>query len=135
MATHKTNSNHWHLSFLKLDCAVPDCDKKADDFAKISINNAPKKRLAVCRRHADAAADDTPVGDLGFNKQEAIDDLKRLNGLPPYDGFNPCCGDGYFAASLIKKYRMSIAQLEKAVGFAKIVAQWKAVRTAFISQS
>lgn len=125
----------WHIQMANLDCAVPDCPDRATTVAKISINNAKKKRLPVCGKHADAAAEDQPVGPLGFNKAEAIDDLKKLNSVPPYDGFNPCGGDGYFAQSLVKKYGMPVDQLEKAVGFAKIVAQWRAVRAGFLSQS
>lgn len=55
-----------------------------------------------------------------FNKKEAIDDLKKLNGLPPYDGFSIVCGDGYYAASLVIKYKMSIEELSKQSGYSKI---------------
>jgi hypothetical protein len=48
----------WHLKFLGLDCAVPDCDKTATMVVRISINNLGKKRLAVCKCHGDAAKED-----------------------------------------------------------------------------
>jgi hypothetical protein len=43
---------------LKLHCAVPGCPDPATTTANISINNAPKKRLPVCRCRADAAKED-----------------------------------------------------------------------------
>lgn len=46
---------------LKLDCAVPDCPKKATIAIRISINNAPKKQLPCCAQHADAAREDRPT--------------------------------------------------------------------------
>jgi hypothetical protein len=53
-------------------------------------------------------------------RAEAIDKLKMYHGLPPHNGFNPCAGDGYFANSLVQKYGMSIAKLEKVSGFVKV---------------
>lgn len=53
-----------NLKPLNIDCAVPDCEDKAVTVANISINSAPKKRLPVCRCHADAAEEDSvPVTD------------------------------------------------------------------------
>ena len=50
----------------------------------------------------------------------ARDELAMLNGTPPHDHeSNICYGDGYFANSLIRKYGMSIEELEKASGYRK----------------
>jgi hypothetical protein len=47
----------------------------------------------------------------------AAEDLKKLRGLPPYNTpSNTCWGDGYFAASLRKKYGVSIEELERLTG-------------------
>lgn len=49
-------------------------------------------------------------------KEQARDDLRKLHGHAPYNTpSNICYGDGYFAASLVTKYGMSITELEKAV--------------------
>lgn len=145
---------------LKINCAVPDCTAWATTTANISINNAPKRHLPVCQCHADGAKEDIitvtlqrPVFAEGFipthlgleqrkapfevkiDRLEAIKDLKMLNSLPPYDGFNPCGGDGYFALSLTKKYGMTVEELSKAVEFDKLVKQWQASRAAFLSGS
>lgn len=123
---------------LKLDCAVPDCIHKATTTARISINNAPHKQLPCCQQHADGAREDwmavqTKTGHISINRIKAIDDLKKLNGLPPYDGFNPCAGDGYFALAMTKEHGMSIEDLEKAVDFKKLVDAWKNARNAYLS--
>ena len=149
-----------NIRSLKLSCAVPDCTQTAVRVVNISINNAPKKRLPCCKQHADAAKEDiikvtlqrpvyakdfvpTHLGlkqytasfVVSFDRLKAIDDLKKLNGLPPYDGFNPCEGDGYFALAMTKEYGMSIEELEKAVDFKKLVDAWKASRAAFLARS
>ena len=56
-----------------------------------------------------------------INVAKAIDDLKKLHGYPPYDdAANPCTGDGYYAASLEKKYGVDdLDELEKFVKFNK----------------
>lgn len=66
--------------------------------------------------------------EVDVNQGEVVDDLKKLNGIPPYDGFNPCHNDGWFAKSLVKKYGVDISVLEKAVGFSKIRNAWDAKR-------
>lgn len=49
-------------------------------------------------------------------KAEALDELKMLRGQPPYNNWsNICAHDGYFAASLVRKYGMSIEDLERKV--------------------
>lgn len=128
------NATSKQIRTLKLDCAVPGCPDKAVTTASISINNAPKKRLPVCRCHADAAKEDlvkvivppaaTYVKTVTIDRKAAIDDLKKLNGLPPYDTFNPCCGDGVFMKSLEEKYGMSITLLEQATDFKKLCTAW-----------
>ena len=53
-------------------------------------------------------------------KDEALDDLKKLKGLPPYDNWsNICYGDGYFAQSIVSRFGMSISELEKETGLDK----------------
>lgn len=68
-----------------------------------------------------------------IDKEKAIEDLKMLHGYPPYHGGgNICEGDGYFAASLRKKYRVkSIDELEQKVDFEKYHRAWKRVITNF----
>lgn len=66
-------------------------------------------------------------------RDEATEELKKLFGIPPYDGAsNICCGDGYFAKSLVQKYGMSIDQLESEVEFKPIRARWEKARKDFI---
>ncbi len=56
---------------------------------------------------------------------ELLNDLKKLNGLPPYhDPGNIVRGDGYFAKSLEQKYGGTINELEDRVGFKQKRAQW-----------
>lgn len=54
------------------------------------------------------------------DRAEAIDKLKMLHGLPPHDGFSIVRGDGYFAKSIVQRFGMSIAELEKVSGFTKV---------------
>ena len=46
------------MKLRQLQCSVPDCVETARYTASISINSAPKKRLAVCKQHRDAARED-----------------------------------------------------------------------------
>jgi len=63
-----------------------------------------------------------------INKKEAINDLKTLNGYPPHnDGSNYCAGDGYFANSLVAKYKMSLKELERKVSFSKYHKAYKSM--------
>src|SRR3990172_1024393 len=56
---------------------------------------------------------------------EAVDDLKKLYGVSPYDGAeNLCKADGYFAKSLERKYEMTIEQLKIEVKFDELYARW-----------
>jgi len=131
-------------SSLQIDCAVPDCKAKATHTANLSINNAPKKHLPVCKPHADAAREDWIVANVereitvkstvNLDRRAVLDDLKKLNGLPPYNGFNPCAYDGYFAAALVKKYNLSINELAKAVNFEKVLKDWKRAQDAFLAK-
>lgn len=68
-----------------------------------------------------------------MNIQKAIEDLKMLDGLPPYDGGgNICKGDGYFAKSLEKKYHMSVEQLRKVTEYDKIYDEWEKMKSNFV---
>lgn len=40
--------------------------------------------------------------------EKCLDDIKKLNGIYPYNEFNPCKGDGYFWNDIRKKYPMSL---------------------------
>jgi hypothetical protein len=68
----------------------------------------------------------SPRGLLQVN--DCLEDLRKLAGLPPYDGgANPCRGDGYFAMSINQKYDSAVVH----VATQKIVVekqQWKATR-------
>jgi len=65
----------------------------------------------------------------------ALDDLKRLYGIPPYDTMsNICYSDGYFANSLVHIYGMPLAELEKVTGFKKAEKAWNKARKNFIKR-
>lgn len=42
-----------------------------------------------------------------------------------YDPRSMCYGDGYYANSLVRKYGMSIAELESIVGKPKLIITWE----------
>lgn len=69
---------------------------------------------------------------LTIDRRAAVDDLKRFNGVPPHDGFNPCCGDNIFEQSLVEKYGMPVPALARAVEFDKIIKEWHAIRADYI---
>ena len=71
---------------------------------------------------------------VAINDAEARDDLRKLHGLPPYDGGgNPCYGDGYFARSLVEKYGMELDKLKMVVGFNAELVRWKQARAGFMA--
>ncbi len=50
----------------------------------------------------------------GARLERLRDDVRRFRGYPPYnDPSNPCVGDGYFAHSLKKKWRLSFEDILK----------------------
>ncbi len=56
---------------------------------------------------------------------EAIDDLKKLYGIAPYDvDTNPNKANHYFAKALEQKYDMTIEQLKIEVRFDEIYGRW-----------
>ena len=67
------------------------------------------------------------------NLKACIDDLKKLSGLPPYDGpSNYVAGDGYFAMSIKRDYDSDIlAEAEKEIN--KLRREWNAIRARFAS--
>lgn len=65
-------------------------------------------------------------------KSEIIDAIKKLDGLPPYDGFNVCQGDGWYAKSIEEKYGHSITVLKELVGYKDVVAKWEQLRQQFL---
>jgi len=64
-------------------------------------------------------------------KADAIDMLKKLDGVAPYDRGNPCRGDGIYAQSIRDKFGMSIDALGKASGYDTVKARWEALRSDF----
>ncbi len=60
--------------------------------------------------------------------REAIDDLKKLYGMPPYDSGNPCRWDGIYSRSLETKYNLTLSELVKAVKFNEIEAKWEQLK-------
>lgn len=68
-------------------------------------------------------------------KNRAIGQLKKLDGLPPYDGGdNICKGDGYFANSIGLEFGMSIAELSKKSGYDKIKRRWESTHKRFLKK-
>lgn len=43
--------------------------------------------------------------------KSCLDDVKKLMGIPPYDGYNPCLGDGYFYESIKRKYTSNMLNI------------------------
>ena len=69
-------------------------------------------------------------------KKQALESLKKLHGIPPYDGpNNPVKGDGLFSKSLEKKYNCSLFELAYETGFAKIHNDWFKIRKQFINDN
>jgi len=53
-----------------------------------------------------------------IDKKKAIDELKRLNGHPPYNEWsNYCYGDAYYAMDIEKRYGMTIEKLTEFVNY------------------
>lgn len=69
------------------------------------------------------------------NVAKCVDDLKKLNGLPPYDGAsNYVQHDGYFAMSIERDYdRRTRDEADKVI--AKLTREWNAHRNSFIARS
>ncbi len=66
-------------------------------------------------------------------KKEAFTELSMLNGLPPYDdGGNHCRDDGYFAASLKRKYNMDLDDLADHCGFNVKAQLYKRLKAAVV---
>lgn len=58
-------------------------------------------------------------------KIQARHDLAKLEGLPPYDNWsNICCGDGYYANSLIRRYGMDLIKLGVECGYRDLVDKY-----------
>jgi hypothetical protein len=116
---------------LQLHCGVSHCKNLAVTAAEIvvDVDFSTRKVLPVCADHAPEmmqAADGTK-----FDRKAALNDLKMLHGLPPHHGFNPCCGDGFFAASLPKKYGMPVAELEALLEIPRMLKEWSAISAEF----
>jgi|WetSurSiteA1Bulk_404760.scaffolds.fasta_scaffold215147_1 hypothetical protein len=66
-------------------------------------------------------------------RKKLITQLKKLYGLPPYDGAsNIVAGDGYFAKSI--RGDKPIEEIIKATGFDKILEDWEKTRQEFIDK-
>lgn len=63
---------------------------------------------------------------------KCVDDLKKLNGLPPYDGgSNFVRNDGWFARSIEQDYdRATRDEAEKLI--AELSREWQAARARFM---
>ena len=66
------------LKQLGLQCAVPECIAPATDVVPIAINNAPKKTLPVCDKHADAAIADIWAARQKTQPKKASSDTLRI---------------------------------------------------------
>jgi len=116
---------------LQLHCGVSHCKNLAVTAAEIvvDVDFGTKKVLPVCFDHAPQmmqAADGTK-----FDRKAALCDLKMLHGLPPHHGFNPCCGDGHFLASLPVKYGVSVREMETLLEIPRMQAEWRAISAEF----
>ena len=67
------------------------------------------------------------------NVEQCVDQLKKLEGLPPYDTWsNHCAGDGYFAASIERDFSPeTVVAARKKVK--KLSKKWEKARRAFIN--
>lgn len=64
-------------------------------------------------------------------KTRAIDQLKKLDGTPPYDdGGDLCRGDGYFAKSIVAEFGMSLEELARESGYLAIWSRTQDYRRA-----
>lgn len=65
-------------------------------------------------------------------KARAIQQLSKLDGIPPYDGgSNIVRGDGYFAKSIEAEYGLPLNLLCRASGYDKVKARWESIRASF----
>ena len=62
---------------------------------------------------------------IRIHKAKAIDWLKKFYGVPPYNGMNPCKGDGIYASSIEKEFGCTIDELKEATGFQDILDKWE----------
>lgn len=61
-----------------------------------------------------------------FDKDNAIEKLKILRGIPPHDSWsNICYGDGYYAKSIEREFGMPLEELAEVSGFNKIEKRYK----------
>ncbi len=61
--------------------------------------------------------------------KEAAEDLRKLEGLPPYDGGgNICRNDGYFANDIERRWGMPIHELRKVTGITLEERRWRNAR-------
>jgi len=62
---------------------------------------------------------------------DATKDLDVLHGYGPGGRMNPAAGDGYFANSLIRKWGMSIPELEEAVDYSGVAQRRRRAQRAY----
>ncbi len=72
-----------------------------------------------------------------FDKTKALDDLKKLGGIPPYDdGGNICYGDAYFYRSIEKEFcephGITFEELKRLTGYTDIKRRWEQTRDLFL---
>lgn len=64
---------------------------------------------------------------------ELIDELKKFEGLPPYDGVsNICASDGYFLASLISIYGQDMVDGANELVIGPMLESWEVKRKEFM---
>lgn len=61
------------------------------------------------------------------------DKMRKLYGMPPYDGFNPLRNDGYFARSIAEEFSYAIRQ-EAERELKKEQKAWSKVRNKHITE-
>lgn len=116
---------------LQLHCGISTCRNLALSVAEITVDTERgiKKVMPVCATHAPEMMQ--AANGTQFDRKAALNDLKMFHGLPPHHGFNPCCGDGHFAAALPKKYGVSVAELETLLEIPRMLREWHAISAEF----
>jgi len=67
-------------------------------------------------------------------KKEAFEELCRFDALPPYES-SYTAADGFFANSLMYKYKTTIDELRDITGEKKYMEKWKKNREQFIEEN
>jgi hypothetical protein len=112
---------------------VSGSDQREDDVVTVRLTVEQLTNLAALGYLFPLLSPSQKAIDTLFKKDktdEITTDLKRLHGIPPFEG-NPAAFDGLYAQSLTEKYGVTIGQLEKSVSFDKIIDRWNKVKATF----